>query len=363
MKTIEQRLEAAAHEVRHKVTLVTPRSSRSVTRKVGRTKVGQLVGAAAAVFALLIAGSFALRGGGSQPASGTAGIPPLFIDVGRIDNDLTLSYLDNQVVSEDLPDNLTRLRSYGAAAAGLADARLWVLTYPEGSDFFRGEAFNDPGWEPLDVPAGEGYITTEVLSTTVMWNPPGDPDGPALRIQGYGVDAEAVIAAVDSMEYNNDEWTPGTLPNGFVELYVGYDYLAPGERSVAFIWAGTAGDNGGEITLWLYQGMDDTIAERNLLGFLPYGPASEVTANHVEIRGHDGVEYLLPDGVVYQWMETPEAFARLLIQGPVDPQQALAALVEIDPITWNDTIESWKPQPADFDPTVTTVSPTTTMPG
>lgn len=363
MITIEDRLERAAADIRDKMAQVPPRTAGSAVQRVGTMRVARIATAIVVVAAAVVAAALALPRG-EQTASGSP-MPPLFLDVDRLDNDLGLRWVDDNTVRRATPDaSATRLRSYGPPSAGLADPRVWVVTYPEGSDFFRGEGFVGPGWESTPVPSGSAYATTVGRSAAVMWNPGGDPSGPAVRIQGYGVDPDVVLDLVAGIEGVGGEWIPQTIPDGFVELYDGYDRLAPGERGVTFIWTGDPAEMiDGEVTLSLYAGIDETIAERNLFGFLPYGPGTDAAASAVEIRGHMGAMLVFTDGVLFQWMETPTVFARLLVQGPVDPEQILAALVELDPVEWADLVATWRPDPAPAGTTDTTVAPTTTSAG
>lgn len=360
MTTIEDRLSRAAADVRDKTAQVPTRSDGSVARRLRSARIGRLAAAAAVLIGLVVATTLALPRD-EQTAGGSA-IPPLFLDADRLGGDLDLLWVDDNTVGPVAPDATgPRLRSFGPPSAGLADPRLWVATYPEGSDFFRGDGFVEPGWEPVVVASGAAYGIVEGQSAAVMWNPGDDPFGPALRIQGYGVDPDAVLDLVDGMVQVDGEWIPQTIPGGFIELYDGFDRAAPGERRITFIWTGDpAGMIGGEVTLWLHEGHDRTIAERNLFGFLPYGPGTDATVTVAEIRGHEGAMLVLPDGVVFEWMETPTVFAQLLVQGPIDAEQALDALVELDPVEWAELVESWRPEPAPSGSTDPTVAPTTT---
>jgi len=370
MNTIEDKIHVAAEDVRNRVAHVPTRTPGAVARRGHAVRVGQLVAAGLAVFALVVAASLALRGGDEPIASSVGSIPPLVVDVDRLGVDLALTHVDDAVVAPSRVDS-PLLRSYGLPEAGLGDPRLWLVTYPGGSDFFRGEAFRDPGWEQVTVPSGQAYQITEGRSTTVMWEAL-EQGGPVLRVQGFGVEPATVLAAALSVADTESGWVFKTLPDGFVELYAGTDQLAPGERTVTLIWTSPspgamAPDSevlgGGEVTLWLYQGRDTSISERNLFGFMPYGPGSDATASDLDVRGHSGVRFVIPDGVVYHWMETPTVFARLLIQGSVDPQQTLDALVEIDPDTWNEMVEEWSPESTSPDTSATTVAPTVTSGG
>lgn len=369
MNSVEDRLHAAADDVRNKATHLPPRMPGEVARRGRAVRVGQLVAAGFAVLALVVAASLALRGGDEPVASSADRFPSLVVDVDRLGMDLALTHVDDAVVAPS-PVDPPLLRSYGLPEAGLGDPRLWLVTYPGGSDFFRGEGFRDPGWEQVTVPSGQAYQITDGWSTTVMWEI-SEQGGAVLRVQGFGVEPATVRAAAVSVADTESGWVPQTLPYGFVELYAGPDQLAPGERTVTLIWTSKppgamAADSevlGAEVTLWLYEGQDASISERNLFGFMPYGPGSDATVSDLDIRGHNGVRFVIPDGVVYHWMETPTVFARLLVQGSVDPQQTLDALVEMDPDTWNEMIESWSPGSTSFDTTATTVAPTTTSAG
>ena len=79
-----------------------------------------------------------------------------------------------------------------------------------------------------------------------------------------------------------------------------------------------------------------------------------------EVRGHPAVRLDVEDGMVYQWMETPGVVARLLVQGAIDPGQAVDALVEVSQATWDETLQA--PSPATDQPTRTTAPPTTAIP-
>lgn len=366
MNTIEERLEIAAADVREKAALVPPRTSGSVARRTSLVRAIQAATTVVAVFAILAA--TALLSGRSDHAttdttdnvvSGTDGMPPLLVDTARVDPNLSLVYVQDDTIPASATDNERYLRSYGPASAGLADPRLWLVTYPNGSDFFRGEGFRDPGWDTIEVPTGRASITSQGATTVVMWQVNDDTDGPVLRIQAFGIDSDTVTTAVASIADAEAGWVVQTPPDGFVELYAGPEQSAPGGRTVMLVWMDRPYYVAPEITLWLYEGQDQTVTEIGLHDAV-LDPSTDASVVAQEIRGHAGARLTTPDGVFYVWMETPTVFARLLVQGATDPQQVLDSLTEIDRDSWNNTIDTWTPPPLESDTPLTTIAPTTT---
>ncbi len=359
MTQVEDRLARAAVEVREQVSKVPSRNPGWVVRR-NRSNLGGPLLLAAMTLIVIVAGSVLLLRPSDKPAANQKGIPPLIVDAHQLGSNLDLVLADDETVKAPIDSvRFVQLRSYGKPGADITDPRVWVVSYPDGSDFFRSLAQGEESaWEVVEVPSGQAYLLDEGLLSTVMWNPSSEADGEVLQIEAFGIPTAALKDVVNSMENTGSEWSPRDLPDGFVDLYTGPSQLLPGERLVEFVWFDPS--KAGEITLSMYQG-NDSLLERNLFGFLPYAPGTNVSIEPVEIRGHTGVQFELDDNVfVYQWMETPDVFARLLIEARTDSDQVINALVEIDPQAWRDTIETGVQQADNGGTVQTTMTPTTT---
>lgn len=364
MKTIDERLESAAHEAQRAVTEIPARPAEGAVQGHRAARVARAVAVMALAVAAIGGTALLLDGGGGDVASGPSGFPTLTLDIDALGADLRLVYADDETAiagasaecgnCEVLPSGQpsAHLVVYGDRSADAADARIWVSFDPRGSDMFRADAFDDlePGWEPIAVSTGIAYLHEGPEAAIVLWEVA--PGGTVVELREMGLGSEALLAALKSVDVSTETVAMSALPDGFTELYSGPQGLINGERVVSMIWAAEP-DAGvhSEISLWIHEGGPDGF-ERDLYGFAPYSE----TVSAVEVRGATGLRLEGPGLTLFGWMETPDHFARLLVHGSVDPDAVLDALVEMDEATWQRTLESAKPFNDDAT-TETTVGP------
>ena len=333
MNTIDERLHHAADQVRLAVAQVPSRGSQPVSRAAGTMR--RIVQGAVAI-ALLVAtvgGGTMLLNGGNEVASGAAEFPRLTLDTAVAGGELTLIFADDSVVSSQpaVPDNL---QVFGDPLGDYSSGRIFVVTDADGSDFFRGEAYNDPGWTPVAVPVGAAFLHVDGLTSTVLWQV-GSEEGPVISVQGLGIDTQALLGVLGSIQHSGGKTEVQSLPANFTELYSG-PVRVEGEREVMLVWAAPNSDAvQTEITLQLLERADAPM-ERGLYSgaYQGIGAFSDAVvvgrpALRMEMSG-------VSDGgvVIFQWLQTPQVFARLIIQGSLDPDEVAAALHEVDSSTW-----------------------------
>lgn len=352
MKTLDERLEFAADEVEHAVARMPSR------RAAAGTKHRWLRAAPALVaFGLIVvavgAGAVLLRNDAevlrSEVTDGGAEFPRLSLDAGAIDGDVALVFAEDSTVAPQ-PVPAQELRVFGEPT-DLASGRLYVVTDTDGSDFFRGEAFDDPGWSPVPVMVGSAHVLEEGLTSTIMWEI-GPADGLVVSIQGLGLDTETVLEVLDGVRFDGDDVAIESLPDAYTEIYAG-PMRGEGERVVMLVWSTAAeATPSAEITLWLHEGIDPF--ERGL-----YTGAYETAESIVETKvlGRPALRVELSRGTAFHWLHSPTVYARLLVQGSMNPDDVVGALREIDAVTWEQQFEV---EPA-VDPASpgTTVAPTT----
>jgi hypothetical protein len=351
MKTIDERLETAAHEVQRAVTEVPGRPGEGAVRGHRVARVARAVAAMALAVAAIGGTALLMDGDGAgDVASGASGFPTLTLDIDALGADLRLVYADDETAiagasaecgnCEVLPSGQpsAHLVVYGDRSADAADGRIWVSFDPRGSDMFRADAFDDePGWEPIAVPTGSAYLHEGPAAAIILWEVA--PGGTVVELREMGLGSEELLSVLISVDLSSETVAVTALPAGFTELYSGPQGLINGERVVSMIWAAEPDASASvEISLWIHEGGPDGF-ERDLYGFAPY---SEVVSA-VEVRGATGVRLEGPGLTLFEWMETPDHFARLLVHGSVDPDAVLDALVEVDEATWRRMLESAEP--------------------
>ncbi len=192
-----------------------------------------------------------------------------------------------------------------------------------------------------------------------MWETGDGPDGLVIIAHGLMVEPDVMIDVTLGLDETVSGFEPQYLPEGFVELYSGPDRADLGERKVMLIWAGPPEGSAGEITLSLLDSGPNG-RERNLYSLLGSNLSGINAISETEIRGEPALRFNTADATVYQWMETSSVVARLMVQGGIDPELAVDALVEVDEPAWDATVQDLV-----IDRGVgstTTVSPTTTTP-
>jgi len=353
MRTLDERLEFAADEARRAVAQVPARrvSAGSRARRAG-VRVAQVVALTALVVAVIGGGAILLNGE-REVASGGAEFPQLSLRTEAVGNDIALVFAEDATTAPQ-PVPADDLKVFGDPA-DLGLSRIFVVTDTDGSDFFRGEVFNDPGWAAVPVPEGVAYLHEEGLTSTILWQV-GSNDRLVILVQGLGLDRDTARAVLDGISLGETDVVVGTLPEGFIELYAG-PVRYEGERVVMLAWVTTTDATpSAEITLWLHGGADAS-AER---GLYMWGYESAPSITETEVLGRRALRVEMQDGTAFQWLHSPNVYARLLVQGSVDPDEVAGALHEVDAATWGQMFET--EFPSDPASTGTTVAPTTTVP-
>ncbi|MEX1208946.1 MAG: hypothetical protein WEE36_10175 [Acidimicrobiia bacterium] len=302
----------------------------SRTAKVRRP--GFAIAATIGVVALVTGLVLALTRGGERlegdVGGGDGSFPYLLIDAGQLDEGLTLVSAFDQETSVDSPE---RLRAFGLPDGSPIAARIWFVTIPGGSDFFRGDGFEDPQWDPLPVEQGRAFIRTGPVGSSVMWET-GDPGGEVVVAHGLKVEPAVLIDVISGLEKDDSGWGPRFLPEGFIELYDG-PARADVERFVAQSWTDLKEGDGSEIELYLIDRGPDggEQALNELLGFT----VSELEIGATEVRGKPALVYAIGNETIYQWMETATVAVRVVIRGPIDLESVIGALVLVDQTTWD----------------------------
>ena len=303
------------------------------TAKVRRP--GFVIAATIGVVALVTGLVLALTRGGERLAGDVGGgdgsFPYLLIDAGQLDENLALVSAFDQESSVDSPD---RLHAFGLPEASLTSARIWFVSVPTGSDFFRGGEFEEPGWDPIPIEKGRAFIRTGPVGSSVMWET-DDPGGEVLFAHAFMVEPAVLIDVISGLEKDDSGWGPRFLPEGFIELYDG-PARADVERLIAQSWIDLDEADGSAIELYLIDrgpgGGEQALNE--LLGFT----VSELEIGATEVRGKPALVYAIGNETIYQWMETATVTVRVVIRGLIDPESVLGALVLVDQPTWDAAI-------------------------
>ena len=313
----------------NELQVIDIQSLRTSTLEVQITSAypGQSVGDEAP-FTDIALGEITLRGRLGPDDRVDVGFPYLLIDAGRLDQSLSLDSAFDQEISVDSPE---RLRAFGLPDASPTAARIWFVTIPGGSDFFRGDGFEDPQWEPLPVEQGRAFIRTGPVGSSVMWET-GDPGGEVVVAHALMVEPAVLIDVVSGLEKDDSGWGPRFLPEGFIELYDG-PARADVERLIAQSWTDVEEGDGSAIELYLIDRGPDggEQALNELLGFT----VSELEIGATEVRGKPALVYAIGNETIFQWMETATVTVRVVIRGPIDSASVLSALVLVDQATWD----------------------------
>ena len=233
---------------------------------------------------------------GPDAAAGT-GFPYLVLDAARVDARFGLIHATDRILfTEGFPGR--RLMVFGVAETSLTSPRLWLLSSSTGSDFFRGNFFKDPGWQPIPIGQGRAFIRTGPIGSTVIWQTGDDPDSDVITAEALLIEPAALID----------------------------------------VWANINLSRIGEITLNLIDGRPDA-TERYLLDLLRSSASYVDGVSATEVRGKPALRIVSATGVIYQWMETSTVTAQLIVSDPIDPTAALEALLEIDQTTWEATLQ------------------------
>lgn len=346
MKTIDERLENAAHEVQRAVTQVPVRPAERAVRGHRVARAIQVMAAMALVAAAIGGTAWLMSGDGggdvaagqsNEVASGVGGFPTLTLDLDEIDANLRLVHASDETT---LDESSAHLVVYGDPSMAASDLRrIWVSFYPDGMDMFRADAFADePFWEAIPVPTGRAYLDEGPTASMILWEE--SPGGTVVQLLEMGLGSADLVEALKSVDLEGEEIAAAGLPEGFADLYSGPQGPAEGERVVAMIWAaepasGPESEVTAEISLWIHEG-DPATAERDLFGF----PSFVDTVEATEVRGSEAIRLDGSSLTVFTWMETSGHVARLLIQGSLNPDAVVNALVEVDQDAWFEIFES-----------------------
>jgi len=260
------------------------------------------------------------------------------IEVDRLDGDFAVAYASREPARVD---DATRahLSIFAPDDDDEVLSRAWIRTDRDGSDFFRGEAYLDPGWEQVPVDIGRAYLQTGPVGSLVAWDPGTGDDGPHVFIHALDLDPDALSRwLVDLVDLAGSlptaAWTVEAPPDRYRLIYSGPERDAYGDS--AFLgWQATA-ETGDEIMLTLTE-VGESDLERQLAGLLRSNVSFVELVGLDRVRGHDAIRVTGEGGqVIYLWMETPDVVARLVVQGGgVDPGRVIAALEVADSGTWD----------------------------
>jgi len=289
--------------------------------------IAATIGVVALVTGMVLALTWGDERVGGDVGGGDAVFPYLLIDAGRLDENLALVSAFDEEISVDSPE---RLRAFGLPDTSPTAARIWFVSIPGGSDFFRGDGF-DPQWDPFSVDQGRAVIRTGPVGSSVMWET-GDPGGEVVVAHALMVEPAVLIDVISGLEKDDSGWGPRFLPEGFIELYDG-PARADVERMIAQSWTDLEEGDGSSIELVLIDRGPDggEMALNELLGFT----VSELEISATEVRGKPALVFAIGNETIYQWMETATVTVRVVIRGPIDPESVLGALVLVDQATWD----------------------------
>lgn len=300
---------------------------------------------------------------GSTPSAIEGELPRLLVDASLLGDLNLVSVVEYETSSEESENHLV---AYATAEDAGLGSRIWIVTHAEGTDFLRGEGYRDGDWEEASVDSGRAYVLRNPEAPLVIWDTASGDEGPAVLAYGLNVEAGDLIQVVDGLVDNGDGWEATYLPESFSPIYSGPERV-DGKR-ISLGWLNQ--DNTGEIFLELvYEG--PLTLERTMYQVL--NPALPADISTTQVRGKTALRISsLPDDpanqaegsqTVFQWMETPDVMARLIVQGSaVDPAQVLAALQIVDATTWQATLDSAATM-IDPEATPTTLAPATTIVG
>ena len=355
MKTIDERLEYAAEEVRHVVAQVPSRGAKVAGRASQLARRAVQVVAVVALIVATIAGSSMLLNGDGDVSGGAGEFPRIALATDVAEGELSLVFAEDGVTSPQ-PSNPPILEVFGDPSTDFASGRIFVVSDIDGSDFFRNlEEFNDLGLAPVSVPTGIAYLLEEGFTSQILWQL-GDEDGLVVTVQGLGVGTETLLDVLAGIQYDQTGVEVGFLPTGFMEIYSG-PTRTEGEREVMFIWATSPSDDAqAEVTLQLHQRAEAPL-ERGMYNFTLSGISA---ISETEVLGKPALRLEVADAVAFQWLQSPTVYARLTVLRSVDPDAIAAALREVDSATWDQMFEIERP--TDPASTRTSVAPTTTLP-
>ncbi len=355
MKTIDERLEYAATEARQAVAHLPSRTAKLPGRpnRVAR-HTAQLV-ALVALIVVAVGGSLVLFDGDPDVASGVAEFPRLALDVDAVGADLSLVFAEDGATSPQ-PAQPNLLDVYGDPSAGISSGRIFVVTDFDGSDYLRNEPFNSPGVVPVSVPTGVAYLHDEGLASVILWQIEED-HGLAVTIQGVGINTATLLDVLAGIQYDETGAEVDSLPPGFTLLYSG-PTRTEGERKVYIHWATPLGDGPqATATLELHQGAEAPL-ERGRYTITPDAGISAIS--ETQVLAKPALRMELGDVVVFQWLQSPTVYARLIVLGFSDADGVAAALREVDDATWEQMFRNERP--TDPASTETTAAPTTSSP-
>lgn len=337
MKTIDERLEYAAEEVRHVVAQVPSRGAKVAGRASQLARRAVQVVAVVALIVATIAGSSMLLNGDGDVSGGAGEFPRIALATDVAEGELSLVFAEDGVTSPQ-PANPNLLEVFHDPSADLASGWIFVVADADGSDFFRNlEAIDDPG-DPVPVPIGAAYLLEEGFTSQILWQL-GDEDGLVVTIQGLGVGTETLLDVLAGIQYDETGVEVGFLPTGFMELYSG-PTRTEGEREVMFIWATSPSDDAqAEVTLQLHQRAEAPL-ERGMYNFTLSGISA---ISETEVLGKPALRLEVADAVAFQWLQSPTVYARLTVLRSVDPDAIAAALREVDSATWDQMFEIERP--------------------
>ena len=345
MNRLEDRIRRSLHNVAsdlpdaHVVALVVASPRRPRLRGLVAAGITFLLALTIGLPALLLSGQGPSQDVGSSSADVTSasGFPQVVVGVDQLNAGLELAY----AMREPAPVRTappSHLQVFGPADSGSTSRLLWLVTDQDGSDFFRGEAYLDTSWKPVEIDSGRAFISAGTNGSMLAWDPGDAENGPAVFAYAINVETDALIDLVRRLRPASEGWTPTTLPDGFTELYNG-----PARQQGETVLLGWSNASGDEVEVALELGeVGEVIPNQLLLSLAGPDVAFNQAISGGDVRGHDAVRLTSGGGqVMFMWMETPTIVARLVVLGDsLDPDAVVAALSDVDDATWSDLFES-----------------------
>jgi hypothetical protein len=240
-------------------------------------------------------------------------------------------------VNPEMPvDETVYLQTFRAAPDRFDPPMVWLETDYDGSDFFRGEQYREPGWEPVDVGGLSGFLRetgTDRGGLILNWEL---PDQTAVSLTSRGVDREALLGFAGGLTARGDQpgWETTTLPDGVQLSYDGPTLAGPDRSEAATTetqWVGPEG----QVSIVL-----ETAGWASLEGRLYQTVgASADSVTSVAIRGTTGALIVDHDATILLWIEG-DVFGWVTAQGAgIRSDRLVEALIEIDEAAWQQRVE------------------------